>query len=177
VREALKRLAEDRLVVLVPRSGCYICELTEKDVTEIFEIRKRLEGLALEYAFETFDLEEVRNLRQKFAECLNLGGKKLVQEELKLDSKFHSMIFEKSGSPCLQDLLSKILARIKIFRTRGTYVIEKAKGALETHLDILDSILKGDRDRALEVLNEHIDISKANAIETLHFLMEAQSEQ
>jgi len=71
VREALKRLSEDHLVVLVPRSGCFIALLSKEEVEEIYEIRKRLECMALEYAFEKLDINEVRDLKNEFQKCLD----------------------------------------------------------------------------------------------------------
>ena len=167
VREALKRLAEDRLVDLVPRSGCYVCELTREDVNYLFEIRKRLESLALEYAFENMDTKRVQNLRQKFNECRELDEHKLVQNELRLDSQLHSMIFETSGSKDLQILLNKLWARIQLFRIREAADMVRARLALERHLEILDSILARDMKKAQRVLSQHLEESQQNIVEQL----------
>ena len=168
VREALKRLAEDRLVDLVPRSGCYVCELTREDVDYLFEIRKRLESLALEYAFENLDPKRVQNLRQKFNECRELGKHKLVQKELKLDSLLHSMIFEASGSKDLQVLLNKLWARIQLFRIREATDLARARLALKRHIEILDSILARDMKKAQGLLLQHLEESQQNILE--HFV-------
>ena len=165
VREALKRLAEDRLVDLVPRSGCYVCELTREDVDYLFEIRKRLESLALEYAFENMDTKRVQNLRQRFNECRELDEHKLVQNELRLDSQLHSMIFEASGSRDLQILLNKLWARIQLFRIREATDVVRARLALERHIEILDSILARDMKKAQGVLLQHLEESQQNILE------------
>ena len=69
VREALKRLADDRLVTLIPKSSCYISRPTPEEVEVLFEIRRRLECLALEYAFNQFDKDKLVALKQDFNDC------------------------------------------------------------------------------------------------------------
>jgi len=167
VREALKRLCEDRLVTLVPRSGCHVCEITREDVDEIFEIRKRLECLALEYAMGHLDIDRVQNLKGRFLKCSKLDDGKVIAEEVKLDGQLHDMIHEACNSRNLQDLLAKLIARVRFFRARGTRNAAKARVALAGHIDILDAIIQGDRKRALKLLAEHIDVSRENSLEDL----------
>ena len=73
VREALKRLAEDGLVKLIPRTGCFVSDINNNEVEEIYEIRKRLECMALEYAWEKFSIPQVEDLRTRFENCANLS--------------------------------------------------------------------------------------------------------
>jgi len=166
VREALKRLAEDRLVKLVPRSGCYVCELTHDEVAEIFDIRKRLECLALEYAFPRFNRKELEDLGTKFQRCLKLDESSLAKEELKLDSHLHAMICNASGGRNLQDMLGKLRARIEMFRAREA-AASRARLALEHHIAILDAILAGDRKGAVRFLEKHIDASREYTLASL----------
>lgn len=165
VREALKRLAEDRLVDLVPRSGCYVCKITRQDAEYLFEIRKRLESLALEYALDRFDTERVILLREKMLACSELDEKRLVRRALELDGQFHSMICESSGSVDLELLVSKLRARIQMLRIREAKDPTRAKISLLRHIEITDAILDGDRNAALELLAKHIEETRENVLE------------
>ncbi len=166
VREALKRLAEERLVDLVPRSGCYIAKLTREDANYLFEIRKRLESLSLEYAFDKFDMQKVEKLREKFKKCLAIEQSKMVLQELKLDEQFHSLICESSGSRDLQVLTSKLWARIQLFRIREATDFCRARSALDSHIKILDAILAGNTKKARHLLVEHIESSRRYVLKT-----------
>ena len=166
VREALKRLAEDRLVVLVPRSGCYIAKLTSKDANYLFEIRKRLESLAMKYAFDKFDLKTVEMLREKFKKSLELERNKMVVQELKLDEQFHSLICESSGSRDLQALTSKLWARIQLFRIREATDFGRARSALDSHIKILEAVIEGKKKQAERLLVEHIENSRRYVLKT-----------
>ena len=166
VREALKRLDEDGLVTLVPRSGCYVRRFTLEEVNDILEIRKRLESLALEYAFGRFDLNKIRILRKRFQACLELDEPKLARKELQLDGQLHSLICEASGSRNVQDLLGKLWARIQVFRAREAMVGGRARVALKGHIGILDAILAADKEKALWLLEEHIETAREYTLAT-----------
>lgn len=166
VREAMKRLAEDRLITLVPRSACYVCELTLQEAVEIYDIRERLESLALEYAFDAFDRKKIETLREKFHACSKLKGDKFTREELKLDSRFHLLMYETAGRSNLRDILNRLHAKIEIFRTREAQA-SRAKLALEHHIAILDAILAGKKKQALRLLDDHIQASREYILSTL----------
>ncbi len=157
VREAIRRLSEDRLITLVPRSGCYVRSLTREDAKTIFDIRKRLECLAMEYAFDRFDMAKVARLKEAFEKCRRLDDAKMVAKEVKLDSQLHSLIYETSGSGDLQALLDKLWAKIQLFRLREAMEPDRAGVALAAHVGILDAILAGDKTGAMSLLTEHIE--------------------
>ena len=85
VREALKRLAEDRLIVLEPRSGCFVADLPKEEIEEIYEIRKRLESMALEFAFNNLDYKQIKTLKKQFLEAGKLSPRDMVKKETKQD--------------------------------------------------------------------------------------------
>ncbi len=160
VREAIKRLAEDRLVELVPRSGCFIANPAKEDIICLFDIRKKLECLALEYAFDQFNLEKIKKLREQFEQCLTFEQSKMVSSEIKLDEKLHEFICKSSGSEDLYSLISKLLVRIQLFRIKEASNIERARLAIDHHIKILDAILDGDRVNAEQLLLYHIEESQ-----------------
>jgi DNA-binding GntR family transcriptional regulator len=167
VREALKRLAQDRLVEFVPRSACYVRRLTREDVEDLFAVRADLERLAMQRAFGRFDTAEVESIRVMFAGCLDLGDRRLARRELALDVEFHRLIHVTSGSVIIQDMLDKLWARIQVLRAREAMRGDRAKVALEGHIAILDAILEADRRKALRLLKEHIEEARRYALSTL----------
>ena len=166
VREAMKKLAEDRLITLVPRSACYVWELSREEVLEIYDIRERLESLAMEYAFDKFDQKKIATLREKFQKCMKLKGDKFAKEELKLDSQLHLLIYETTDRSNLQDVLNRLHAKIEIFRTREVYA-SRAQLAFEHHINILDAILGGKKKQAIKLLENHIEASREYILSTL----------
>jgi DNA-binding GntR family transcriptional regulator len=168
VREGLKRLAEDRLVVLVPRSGCYVADVTAKDVEEVFEIRKRLELMALEYAFDRLDSEKIESLLTSLKHCSE-DAKTSTKKAIQLDAQLHTLFTQESQCPTLQELLDKLRAQIQIFRVTQAAAIERARDALNEHICLLEAILAKDKPKALRCLEGHIEHTKQNVLCSLKF--------
>jgi DNA-binding GntR family transcriptional regulator len=167
VREALKRLAEDHLVVLVPRSGCFVAKLSNEEVNEIYEIRKRLECMALEYAFEKLDINEVKDLKDEFQKCLDPAWRERIKKEIQLDSQLHKMISKMSRCKNLEELLAKLRARIQVFRVQEADYVARADDAIKEHIDLLDAIIAGNKSAAIESLARHIEHTKNNVLSNL----------
>ena len=164
VREALKRLSEDRLVRLVPRSGCFVADLSAQEIEEIYEIRKRLESMALEYAFDRFDMQAIEDLQQRLRDCSRLGPEQMVSQAVRLDGRLHTMILQHSGCPNLQEMLDKLRARVDILRVRQANYTERARDALQEHLAIIGAVLAGDENEAIRRLQLHIEHTKNNVL-------------
>jgi DNA-binding GntR family transcriptional regulator len=167
VREALKRLAEDHLVVLVPRSGCFVAELSKKEIEEIYEIRRRLETMALEYGFEKLDRSRLAQLKSKFITCLTINEPKRSQKEVKLDTQLHQLISQSSQCPNLEEMLGKLRARIQVFRIREALTPQWATLALKEHIEILTAIIKGDKEESIRLLGEHIENTKQTILDSI----------
>ncbi len=91
IREALKRLQVEDLVVVKPRRGIFVSELAITDLSQIFEVRVGLEALAAEIAAERItkeELEELKNLADAYQKAPPHDKDKLIE----LDGKFHSLI-------------------------------------------------------------------------------------
>ncbi|MEI8078041.1 MAG: GntR family transcriptional regulator [bacterium] len=164
VREAIARLAVDGLLRLVPRSGCYVCRLSERDIQHIFDLRVRLETLALDYAFDVFDQVQLAQLRAKLVACQGRAERRLLRDEEPLDTLFHATILNAAASPLLQDLLGKLLARIRVFQAIGSRDPGKARDALENHVALLVVIIAGDRRTARRRLQQHLEVARNNAV-------------
>jgi len=160
VREALKRLAEDKLVVLVPRSGCYINDITVEEVDELYEIRKRLECMALEYALDKINDRKIEELRNKFVACLDLQEPEHIKKSLRLDHQLHRLIIASSGCLNLPEILAKFDARMQLFRIRNAYVADHSRRALQEHIAIAEAILRKDKDAAVRLLAAHLENTK-----------------
>jgi DNA-binding GntR family transcriptional regulator len=93
VREALKRLQSDDLVVVKPRRGIFVSELAITDLSQIFEVRVELEALAATLACERITQSQLKKLEtyaNKYLESPDLSKREMI----KLDAKFHSIIRE-----------------------------------------------------------------------------------
>ena len=162
VRGALHRLAEEGLVELCANKGATVIGITAEDIEDIYEVRKRLEGLAARLATERISDEEKENLK----ETVELSEFYLARQDDKqggeLDSEFHNIIFHASGSRHLCKILCDLHKNIKAYRRMSLSKSDRAKKSLSEHREILEAILSGNADEAERLTYVHIDNALSN---------------
>jgi DNA-binding GntR family transcriptional regulator len=153
VREAIKRLAYQKLVVIYPRSGSYAAHIDVADLASLCDIRERLEGLAAERAASQARYEERQELRQLLDE---LEGDCPPSRLLELDSAAHRAVHRLSHNRYLYDTLTQTLdLSLRIWnmaRERLPHLEHHVHGQVE----ILKAILDRDPARARELAERHV---------------------
>jgi DNA-binding GntR family transcriptional regulator len=157
VREALKRLEGDRLVVSFPRRGTFATGMDITDLAHISEIRVQLEPLAARRAAERAPREvraELAELAERIAE-LDVAG--IARTELmRWDMTVHRAIYHAAGNPHLDD----VLVRYDNLATRIFCLFLDRLPAVDAHVaehvDLLRAVAEGDGDRAEELARQHV---------------------
>jgi DNA-binding GntR family transcriptional regulator len=157
VREALKRLEVDRLVVSFPRRGTFATGMDITDLAHISEIRVQLEPLAARRAAERAPREARAELVETATAIADLDVSAIDHTELmRWDLTVHRAIYRAAGNPHLEDVLVRydnLATRIFcLFLDRLDTVDEH----VEEHVELLRAIADGDADRAEELAREHV---------------------
>jgi DNA-binding GntR family transcriptional regulator len=157
VREALKRLEGDRLVVTYPRRGTFATGMDITDLAHISEIRVQLEPLAARRAAERAPRELRAELERMAGQIQDLDVGAVDRTELmRWDLAVHRSIYRAAGNPHLDDVLVRydnLATRIFcLFLDRLPRVDEH----VGEHVDLLQAIAAGDGDRAEELAREHV---------------------
>lgn len=157
IREAMKRLESDHLVVAYPRRGTFAAGVDITDLAEISEIRQRLEPLAAARAARAASPETRRELRTFARELDRLLAETRAQQDLmRLDMRVHRSIYRASGSRHLED----VLVRYDNLATRiWSLVLEKLPPVSEhirQHVELLERIADGDAEAAERLTIEHV---------------------
>lgn len=153
VRDALNALVEEGLVMLAPRVGYYVVELSVQDVEEIADIREMIELYALRRAMKEMHPSDVTVLLEETRALRALGGDERRRAFERLDRKFHVEIIRAAGNKRLRDLSARILALIDLMRNLNVRVEE----ALDEHIAILEAMQKGDAALAQRLLQDHLE--------------------
>lgn len=163
VRSALHRLAEDGLVLLNANRGATVVGITNNDIDDIYAMRMRLEGLASRLAAERMTAEGKAELSSvvHLSEMYCKNGDDVSGSEM--DSRFHKMIYEASGSRHLCKTLSELHRNIKACRASAMCDKERARRSITEHREILEAIIAGNGDEAERLTAVHI----SNAL--MHF--------
>ncbi|WP_304455480.1 GntR family transcriptional regulator [Nocardiopsis sp. YSL2] len=155
IREALKRLERDRMVVVYPRRGTFATDVHIADLAHISEVRRTLEPLAAAGAAERAtpsDRAALTELRSR----LEAGHGDDNTELLRADVSVHRAIYRCVYNPFLEDTLityDDLATRIWcVFIPR----LSGVTGHVEEHIPLLTAIIEGDSDKAAELALQHV---------------------
>ena len=157
VREALKRLELDRLVVTYPRRGTFATGVEVTDLAFISEIRTQLEPLAAARAARvaTEAVKEELRAIMRDVEAWDAGTASVV-ETLRLDARVHQGIYAAAANPHLED----ILIRYDNLATRiWCMVLDRLPDLsrhVHEHLGLLRAIADGEEEKAADLARTHV---------------------
>ncbi|MCM1083871.1 MAG: GntR family transcriptional regulator [Clostridium sp.] len=156
VREAIRMLELEGLVVMIPRKGAEVANITVKDLKDALEVRMAIEALSVRLACERIDetgKEELKQVCIAFREAIN---SKLVPAIVEADEAFHNTIYKLSQNPRLINIAQNL--REQVYRYRVEYVKDFSyhDNLVTEHDQITNAILLGDKDTAERIMNEHI---------------------
>jgi len=166
VREAIRKLELEGLVVMLPRKGAYVANMSLKDVIDVLEIRASLEGLAASLSAERITDEDINTLETIVEEFENNVDESNVEALLKKDVEFHECIFKSTNNEKLHQLINSLWEQV--YRFRVTYVsdYDSTVNIVEEHKMILDAIKRGDSEMAKKYAMEHIQKAENFIIES-----------
>ncbi|HMM54751.1 MAG TPA: GntR family transcriptional regulator [Candidatus Desulfobacillus sp.] len=156
LREALKVLAAEGLVTLRPRRGCYVTELTERDLDELFPLMALLEGRA---AFEATrragpaDLKRLEALHEKLERHAARGD---VSGFFEANQEFHAAVQALSGNRWLRQVIADLRKVLKLTRRDSLRQEGRLKRSLEEHREILAAVRAGDAAAAESLMHAHL---------------------
>ncbi|HOJ77242.1 MAG TPA: GntR family transcriptional regulator [Bacillota bacterium] len=157
VREAIRKLELEGLVVMIPRKGAYVAGLSLKDIADVFEIRRALEGLAAELAADRITDQELENLERylvKISEEIECGDLNKVVE---IDTDFHTLLYQASRNSKLTQIINNLREQIQRFRTTSLSLPGRMRVALDEHRKIVEAISSRDGELARKIAQEHIE--------------------
>ncbi|HSU70234.1 MAG TPA: GntR family transcriptional regulator [Micrococcaceae bacterium] len=157
VREALKRLESDHLVISYPRRGTFATIVDITELADVSEIRESLEPLAARRAAKMANAETRSELRRVAAAIAAIDPTAGDQHELmRYDITVHRLIYKAAANPHLED----VLIRYDNLATRiWCLVLDKVpsvSGHIAEHKDLLEAIADGRADDAAQLALEHV---------------------
>jgi DNA-binding GntR family transcriptional regulator len=157
VREALKRLEGDRLVVSYPRRGTFAIGMDISDLAHISEIRAQLEPLAARRAAERSARAMRAELDELASRIEQLDATEVDRTDLMhWDLAVHRGMYQAAGNPHMEDVLIRYLN----LATRIFCMFIDRLPALDEHIlehvELLRAITSGDADRAEILARDHI---------------------
>ena len=167
IREAIRKLELEGLVLMVPRKGAEVAEITEKNLRDVLEVRCALEELAVQLACDRIDPERMQQLLDSAAHFRDILGTADITELGEADEAFHDVIFRATDNRRLIQLLNNL--REQMYRYRIEYLKKKEcyPQLLEEHAAIIQAIREHDKAKATEITVQHINNQVDTVVDTL----------
>ena len=156
IREAIRQLELEGLVIMVPRKGAQVASITEKSLTDVLEVRLALEKLAVELACKRISYEQKEILKEKMLEFEQLAGTDDASLIARADVAFHDAIFESTGNMRLGQMVNNLAEQM--YRYRFEYIKDRSghEKLVSEHRLIYDAIIRADIEEATKQISVHI---------------------
>jgi DNA-binding GntR family transcriptional regulator len=164
VREALRQLESEHLIVIEPNVGPRVRELTIDDVFHLYQVRGTLESAAGRLAAQSATPEHLAELRRVFAIISDRAASLSMPELIELKNEFYGALIEASGNPIIGEMLSNVQARISQLRGVTLKSPGRARHMIAELGRVLDAIEAGDPVRAAAECQAHVDVAMQIAL-------------
>lgn len=167
LREAIKMLAAEGLVDLLPNRGAVAVKLTEADVVHSFELLAELEGLAGELAAQRIGEAARAELRAKHYEMLACHARQDLSGYYRLNALIHAGIAEAAANPVLANTLGKVNARVQSLRFRTNQNEAKWQRAMREHTQMVEALDARDGAALRQILKTHLEHKRDTVLELM----------
>ncbi|MGE0613857.1 MAG: GntR family transcriptional regulator [Hyphomicrobiales bacterium] len=167
LREALKVLARENLVILTPNRGAQVSELTVSDLEEVFPVMGALEALAGEMACISITPEEVAAIEAIHAGMLKEYEARSLDAYFRLNQQIHERILQAARNPTLLSVYHGLAGRIRRARYLANMSAPRWEQAVAEHEEILAALKMRDGARLGGILRRHLANKFATVKESL----------
>lgn len=156
MREALKVLSAEGLVTLIPRRGCYVAEIPEREVEEIFPVLALLEGRSAHEATLKASAEDVRHLEELHEKLEHYAAQKKTESFFEVNQEFHRTLHEIGGNRWLLQFIDEMRKVMRLVRFHSLASEGRVEQSVAEHRQIMAAIRKRDAEAADKLMHDHL---------------------
>lgn len=156
VREALRQLEEEGLVVNIPFKGWYVTQVTPKAMEEIVSLRKAVESFAAERATVLAQPRELDGLRGLFGEMERAAKRDAPDELLELHLQFHRRFYELAGHDLLLQVWNTMEGQLRLYLRLHQLTYDTLPHYVKAHRPILQALVARDADALKSAIADHL---------------------
>lgn len=168
VRQVLATLVKEEFLILVPRSGFFVREITKKEVKEIYNIRKILESYATKLAVLRIPKRDIDELEELFKKAKKDLDHNEVISFMETDVRLHRLLIDNSGNEYLKKMIDKYNDKYVFYRVVDLSRVERAKESYFEHYEIFKAVKEKKEALAAKLMAEHIENAKNIILHNFH---------
>ena len=170
VREALRKLEREGLVITTARKGAEVAPINEKDLKEVLEIRKSLESLACQIASQKItpaQTEELAAMNSLIAQAIEANDTESITQ---MDIEFHEIIYTVTENQRLIDMLHQLKEHILRYRLQYIKDMKNKKNIVDEHNKIISALENHNARSARREIERHIELQEKYILNNLERL-------
>jgi DNA-binding GntR family transcriptional regulator len=156
LREALKVLASEGLVTLKPRRGCYVTEISERDLDEIFPLMAMLEGRCAFEATQKAKADDLARLESIHAQLERHAASGDKEGFFDANQEFHRAVQELADNRWLLQVIQDLRKVLKLTRLHSLSLEGRLQQSLDEHRAIIAGLKARDAARAEKAMHDHL---------------------
>jgi DNA-binding GntR family transcriptional regulator len=156
LREALKVLHSEGLVVLKPHRGCFVAELTEQDLDEIFPVMALLEGRCAYDAVRKATPQDLKHLDDIHAKLEKFAAAEDIERYYEQNYIFHEAVQKLAGNLWLQKTVGDLRKFLKLMRGRQLNLPGRLQASLKEHRLIMAAFHNQNPAAAEKIMHDHL---------------------
>ncbi|MET0453521.1 MAG: GntR family transcriptional regulator [Mycobacterium sp.] len=168
IREALRELASEGLVTVVPQRGAIVSVPSLDDAADLYEVRASLESLIVQRFVERASDDQLVQLGRtvdKFAEVVDSGAD--VRDILAAKNEFYVVLIAGAATNAVQQLLEAIQARVQALRATSLAAPGRSHDVIGELQAIVEATSRRDASRASELMAAHVRAAARTALSSL----------
>ena len=156
IREAIRKLELEGLVIMIPRKGAEVAHITEKDMRDVLEVRAALEELAATLACRNVTPERIEELKMANKRFEAAIISKDVVAIVDADVNFHDIIYAMTDNQRLIQIINNL--REQMYRYRVEYLKDERNypTLMREHNEIVEGLMTKDKVRVTEAMHKHV---------------------
>ncbi len=166
LREAILRLEKEGLVEVRPRMGTFVSHLNLREIQEMYEVRRELEGLAARLAAGRINSERLAEVERELT-AHKLNGNVNYPALSEAGQGLHRLIVESCGNLVLARFIRSLQDHFTRFRSLSLDIPDKILSSHREHLQILKALKQGDGAKAEKLVQDHFDHAGRFLLESL----------
>jgi GntR family transcriptional regulator, rspAB operon transcriptional repressor len=160
IREAIRRLADNGLISIIPHVGTSVSLISAKRIRELYLIRSSLECAVIRTSAERFDEHAAKALQDLIdQQTATLAAGPDFVRHVVVDDEFHRSIAGFSGMTLAWEILQNVMSEVTRLRHLSIRIPGRSTQPIKEHLDILQALKSNDPDASQRAMKAHLDNS------------------
>ncbi|NQT58225.1 MAG: GntR family transcriptional regulator [Bacteroidetes bacterium] len=168
IREAIRVLSQEGLIVHNTRRGITVIDFTAKDVWEIITLRTEIEAMGIRLTIDNIDKNDYKILDKIINQLVASAKQKKFTAMAKADMKFHHFLMEKSGNSRLVTAWNTIASQMQVLLQMIDFYSFTPNYSEQNHRKLIQAIQSGDQERTAALIKEHVATSMDLILKQFH---------